>query len=200
MTATPGGAGPGRGGPPVRASDADRDAVVARLGQASAEGRLTLEEFGDRLDRAYRATVQSELAPLVADLPAPPVSPLPVTAAGGQTRWWVSPIGGFRRRGHYRLPEHQVVLTLLGGLDVDLRGAELSSPTATMTVVTVLGGADVVVPDGVQVDVSGFSILGGRDVRLSERAVPGAPLVHLRLFSILGGAKVRSKARRDRRS
>ena len=200
MTVVPGGRGPGREQPPVRASDADRDAVVARLAAASAEGRLTLEELGDRVDGAYRATVQSELAALVVDLPSPSPSPLPVTGSGGRTRWWVSPIGGFRRRGHYKLPEHQVVLTLLGGMDVDLRGAELSGPTATMTVVTVLGGADVVVPAGVQVDVSGFSILGGRDVRLSERAVPGAPLVHLRLYSILGGAKVRSKARRDRRS
>lgn len=195
----------------MRTSEAEREAVVARLGQACSEGRLTLDEFGERVERAYEAMLSPDLEALVADLPAltgqaPPLSEATSVKRGkgmtrrkkGTTRWWVSPLGGFHRRGHYRLPTNQVVVTLVGGMDVDLRGAELSGPKVNLTVVSLVGGADVVVPAGVQVEVSGFSVLGGRDVRLGDRVVPGAPLVHLRVFSVLGRARVRSKGRRDR--
>src|SRR6476469_5750637 len=58
--------------PTVRAADADRDAVADRLRTAHAEGRLTVEEFGERLDAAFAARTMGELAGLTADLPAEP--------------------------------------------------------------------------------------------------------------------------------
>jgi Flp pilus assembly protein TadB len=54
----------------LRASDADRDAVAARLHQAAVEGRLEPEELEERLHRALRARTYGELRRLVADLPA----------------------------------------------------------------------------------------------------------------------------------
>ncbi|MFG3418564.1 DUF1707 domain-containing protein [Micromonospora sp. NPDC047730] len=53
----------------LRVSDRDREAVVARLGAAASEGRLTLAELTDRSGQAYAARTYSELAALVADLP-----------------------------------------------------------------------------------------------------------------------------------
>lgn len=55
----------------LRASDADREAAVTRLGAALNEGRLTLHEYDDRLARAWQATTYGEIADLFADLPAP---------------------------------------------------------------------------------------------------------------------------------
>jgi len=54
----------------MRASDADREAVAERLRQAHAEGRLTIEEFQERLDTTYAARTHGDLAPLTRDLPA----------------------------------------------------------------------------------------------------------------------------------
>ncbi len=61
--------------PALRASDADRDAVAARLRDAHAEGRLTPEEFDQRLDATFAARTLGDLAPLTADLPAPTSAP-----------------------------------------------------------------------------------------------------------------------------
>ena len=47
--------------PPARIADADRDAVVDRLRQASTEGRLDLDEFADRVGLVYRSSTQAEL-------------------------------------------------------------------------------------------------------------------------------------------
>lgn len=53
----------------IRVSDADREAIVARLNAATAEGRLTLDEFSDRARRAYESRTWDDLARLVDDLP-----------------------------------------------------------------------------------------------------------------------------------
>src|SRR5437867_6344007 len=53
----------------VRASDAEREAAVARLHHALGEGRLDLAEADTRVAAAYSARYRSELPPLLADLP-----------------------------------------------------------------------------------------------------------------------------------
>jgi hypothetical protein len=54
----------------LRVADADRERVAARLGEAHAEGRLTLAEYDERVRAAHGAVVGSDLLPLTADLPA----------------------------------------------------------------------------------------------------------------------------------
>ena len=54
----------------IRASDHDRQQVVDRLRSAVADGRLTVDEYVERMGRAYQAVTYGDLAPLYAD-PAP---------------------------------------------------------------------------------------------------------------------------------
>lgn len=60
----------------MRASSADRERAVDVLKAGFAEGRLTQDEYNDRMGRAYAARTYGELATLTADLPAG-ASPLP---------------------------------------------------------------------------------------------------------------------------
>src|SRR3954451_2901948 len=57
--------------PALRASDAEREHHAVLLREHAAQGRLTVEELEQRLDRAYAAATRGELATLVVDLPAP---------------------------------------------------------------------------------------------------------------------------------
>lgn len=56
--------------PPMRASDADRDQVLAVLSENYQAGRLTSDELEDRTGRALSARTVDELDALTADLPA----------------------------------------------------------------------------------------------------------------------------------
>jgi hypothetical protein len=56
----------------IRASDHDRDIVVATLREAYGEGRLTLDEFQDRMTVAYAGRTWGDLRKLTADLPVQP--------------------------------------------------------------------------------------------------------------------------------
>jgi hypothetical protein len=53
----------------MRASDADRQEVVERLRGALDEGRLKMDEYLERMERAYEAVTYGDLAPLYSDLP-----------------------------------------------------------------------------------------------------------------------------------
>ena len=80
--------------PHLRAADTDRAAVAAVLGEHMAAGRLTLDEYDERLTRAYAARTFGELEELTADLPAldtprvpepaeqPAPGPAPMTGCG----------------------------------------------------------------------------------------------------------------------
>ena len=55
--------------PDLRIGDSDREAVARDLREHYAEGRLTLEEFNQRLDATFAATTQGQLSQITRDLP-----------------------------------------------------------------------------------------------------------------------------------
>ncbi|HKB29758.1 MAG TPA: DUF1707 domain-containing protein [Streptosporangiaceae bacterium] len=67
--------------PRIRASDADRDRAAEALREHHATGRLSMEEFTDRLDRVYAAKTLGDLDELMADLPAIDLYQLPIPAS-----------------------------------------------------------------------------------------------------------------------
>ncbi len=187
----------------IRASDAERDATVERLRDAAGEGRLTLEEFSDRMEQATTARTRTELDRLVTDLPAATESGTGTVVAPGSSSaptWHVSPIGGLSVSGPWRMGRHVVVIALIGGADLDLSQAELAARDVTLTKVSIIGGVHARIPHGIRVDASGLSLLGGTSVEGAPDPGPGAPTIHIRAFSIIGGIRIRrgSSGRRSR--
>jgi hypothetical protein len=58
---------------PIRASDADREVVVATLRDAFEVGRVNLEEFNERVSDAYASKTWGDLRKLTIDLPSQPI-------------------------------------------------------------------------------------------------------------------------------
>jgi Domain of unknown function (DUF1707)/2TM domain len=73
----------------LRIGDAERERVAERLRRAAGEGRLTPEELEERLEAAFAARTEAELAPLVADLP-PVRRPRRPRRDGGELRAYVA--------------------------------------------------------------------------------------------------------------
>jgi hypothetical protein len=79
---------PSRADRTIRASDRDREAVIALLGEHTGAGRLTLTEFEERVSEATSARTLADLDRLLVDLPVVP-SPRPAAASGrGRAERW----------------------------------------------------------------------------------------------------------------
>jgi hypothetical protein len=189
--------------PELRASDADRERAADTLRRAAGVGRLELDELDERLNAAYAARTRAELERLVADVVAEddeaPAHRMPVRRGEGGARWLVAIMGGCDRRGRWRLSERVTSVNIMGGSDLDLNEAELAAEHVELTVFSLMGGADVRVPDGLNVEVSDFAIMGGNGVDIGDpRPDPGGPVLRLRLISIMGGTDVKRGRKRSR--
>jgi hypothetical protein len=180
------------GGDLVRVSDAERERTVAALREHLVQGRLSLEEFTNRMTSAYGATTSADLAALESDLPtsATVLSERPRRATG----FLLALFGATKRAGAFRVREHVICVTLFGGTTLDLRGALLEGDVVNIHSLTMFGGLDVIVPEGVEVDLTGLAIFAGKETRGEPGVLrPGSPLVRVNAFVMFGAATIRVK-------
>ena len=180
--------------PELRASDAERERTVTRLRDGTVEGRLTLEEFTERMHAAYEARTRSELDRLVGDLPerAAAVG----SARPSRTRGWiVSVMGNTARRGRWRVAEQTNAVAVMGNATIDLRDAVLTGPQIDITVFCCMGNVYVLVPDGVDVDLSAVAIMGNKMDQRRGAPQTDAPVVRITGLVLMGNLTLRSSAR-----
>ncbi|MEU8801459.1 DUF1707 domain-containing protein [Spirillospora sp. NPDC048819] len=169
----------------LRASDADRERVVAVLGEALADGRLTMDEHGDRTSRAYAARTLGELTGLTGDLSPEEAQPIlvddrPVSVFFGRTR----------RDGRWVVPVKLPLLALFGTVELDLREAVLQRRHIVVDSLVLGGRIRLLVPDGVRVDITGRTILTTRDVR--ARPAAEGPTIEVGGTMIFGSVRARA--------
>jgi hypothetical protein len=69
------------------------------------------------------------------------------------------------------------------------QGARPKRPVRWM--VAIMGGANVYVPDSVDLEIGGFSLMGGHEeIGRELRPRPGAPVVRIRLYNLMGGTSI----------
>jgi Domain of unknown function (DUF1707) len=194
-TAGDAGTGPARG-PAVRASDRERDAVVQRVQQAFAEGRLDDVEFDERMRAALTARTHAGLDALLADLPAETAAPGPAPATAGRRpgRLAIALKSSVRRGGRWRVPERYTTVVYKGGGWLDLRAAELSGPVTTFLAVAYKSQVTILVPPGVRVEMTGFGVTQGADEEDPDCRLPtDAPVIHVRGVAYKGTVEITTR-------
>ncbi len=194
-----------------------RKAAIDRLTAAFVADQLSLEEFEERVDRAYRCGSSDELDRLTADLTAAiavaPDSPRRIvpaqsdpsletqvdvydphtepTARGSRT---IAVLGNTERRGRFHMEGSHAVLSVLGNVELDLRDVELPPGVTTLHVRAVLGNVEITVPPSLIVDCEGTGVLGsfsGIHHVPVERG-PDEPVLRIAGSAVLGNVEVRT--------
>jgi hypothetical protein len=182
--------------PDVRVSDAEREAAMDRLRDGAAEGRLTFEELADRVEAAAAAVTREELERLTDDLPAAPArSPSRETAPTRAS----TVFGDVSRTGAWTVPAAGKWATLFGDVMLDLREARVTVPEVRIGAGTCFGDVELLVPEGVEVDVRSWTVFGDVKQETAEEAPPGAPRILLAGGSVFGDVRVRARRLRERR-
>ena len=180
----------------LRASDSDRDRVLAVLTDAVSDGRITQEEFTERASVACSAKTLGELAGLTADLSEVPL----VRLDGGHT------IAGIfapaRREGRWVVPEAVTVTAVRGTVVVDFTEALLQTSRVLVNVTVVVGKVLLIVPDGIRVEVTGRALFGRRTLGRNTggtaaiaAADPDTPVIDVRSLVLGGRLEVRTPPR-----
>lgn len=191
-----------------------REDVLGKLSESFAKGDINEVEYERKVELATRASDESELSDIFGAL-------FDQTIEGnqGQSPVPVSPDGqaDFRpeQEQSYSGPreaEHNMVsifsasdykpsgaparkinsFNVFGGGDIDLRNCPIPPEGLTISVVCVFGGLDIIVPPGVRVEKSTFSIFGAVENKAKDQDANG-PLIRVEGVTIFGGVDIKTK-------
>jgi class 3 adenylate cyclase len=174
----------------LRVSDSDRDAAVETLKERAADGTLTLDEFADRVGRALVARTYGDLDAVTTDLRA---TRAPDKRARSPRHNVIAVMAGADTKGRWRCGSKVTAVAVMGGCHLDFRQAEIVDEEVHVVAVAVMGGIDIVVPEGIAVAMDGMPIMGGRTMRVKDVPIlPGSPRIVVHAYPIMGGVVVRS--------
>jgi hypothetical protein len=181
----------------LRASDTDRERVVWLLQDAHGDGRLTLDEHAERVQRAYEARTLGELSALTRDLI--PLDQQPIRLESGPLHAF---FGTVRHGGRWVVPGRFPVAALFGTLEIDLREALLQRRHVVVRASVLGGRLRLLVPEGVRVEFTGRSVIGSHDLRVRPRQGEDGPVIEVCGTVVLGSVNARTprRPRRLRRS
>ncbi len=174
--------------PEMRASDADRDQVINVLRAALGEGRLTADEFEERMQAVLSARTFSELAAFTADLPAPghyvPSAPghyvpsrTPAAAPPEPEEIRIVQKGGsVSRTGRWAVPRRIGLRTSWCDVTLDFTEAVLTHTTLLIDAKMRGGTLRMVAGPGVVVDAERLTVRY-TEVEMRPSAEPGAKVV-----------------------
>lgn len=176
--------------PALLVSDAERERGVARLRDAVVDGRLTLEEFSERVGSAQLVRTEPELSALVADLPSQPRSTALETTAVSHR----AVCSRLVRSGPWELAERSAFRTIFGTIDLDLRQATLHGDVVDVEVSNFFGTVTLVVPEGIVVSVDGGGLFASEVIEPpSSPPVAGSPRLRIHASGAGGTLYVRSR-------
>ena len=105
----------------------------------------------------------------------------------------VSVFGDITRRGSWPSGDRMSPIAVFGDIDLDFRQAAMPGAEVAIRAIAPFGNIDVLVPDGVHVDLGGFTLFGSKKIAVGDAAGNGSrAVVHVRGFSLFGSVKVSS--------
>ena len=153
--------------PETRLSDADRERVVERLRGSLGEGRMTLEEFEQRLTGVLSATTFGEVSTYLDDLPGGPVA---VSVPDfTELRATASSV---KRSGYWLVPRRLSATVKGGSMSLDFTDAVIAHRTVEVEVSVQGGSVTLIVPRGASVDTDGVDMIASS---ATVRGVPNQP-------------------------
>lgn len=190
-------------------SNDDRERIARVLHDSMAEGRLTVNELEERLDKVYAAKTFGDLEPLTRDLPVgnqtnavavPTPLPAPSARVGGRgtSSAAIAVMSGTDRKGVWTVPPTFTAVAIMGGVEIDLTDARFEDAETTIQAFALMGGIDIFVPEDVAVQVNGVGFMGAFENTVRDQAQPrpGTPLVKVNGLAMMGGVEVKRRKKR----
>lgn len=180
-----------------------REQVIAVLTEQYSRDTFELDELERRLDLAHRADSVAALDAVVADLgiamdattKAPHLVDAATLAQWPHRKRLTAILGGLEKQGPWTCPRNVTVTAVMGGVELDLREAELAPGVTEMFISAIMGGVELVVPPWLSVEVDATAILGGFEElhRAPTTPEPGRRVLRITGVAIMGGVSIETR-------
>ncbi len=181
-----------------------REVTITELCEHFARDHIEADDLERLIDRAHAARSLTELDALLTGLPSldrpPERSPEETVALAhpryaGDHQFVVALMGGAMRKGPWSPARNVYVTTLMGGASLDFREASLDSGVTEVYVLAIMGGVEIIVPPGLQVESNGIGIMGGFDHGrgASRSPDPNAPILRITGLALMGGVEIKER-------
>ncbi len=197
--------------------DLSRERVVSVLQEQFEHSRIDVHDYDRRSRLAQLAESPDDLKAAVTGLaiprmdhppvPAEPIAPAApaaeeaeLPAVSEETEGYTSMISVFSaaiRKGSWRPAPKTRVVSVFGGAELDFRNAVLQPGENHFKFVSVFGGAAVIVPPDLYVEVNGLGVFGAfseSGTALDRPAREGDPWLKITGVAVFGGVDIKVKA------
>ncbi len=195
----------------LRVGHSERDAAAEALRDAAADGRITMDELDERLERALLARTYAELDALFEDLQAAPVTgpPAPAVVPGqpqlpgysAEDRLVLS--GGLSthsRTGPWDVPPFIRIEGGAGTVRLNCLQARAHAPVIDIEIISSMGTIVIVTPEDWAANTDRLSrSWGSVNCKIAGTPAPGRPLLHLHGSVGMGSVSIRYANRFDQR-
>jgi cell wall-active antibiotic response 4TMS protein YvqF/uncharacterized protein DUF1707 len=186
-----------------------REAALTHLSEAFALDQVSLEQFEERVARAYACREESQLLPLVEDLGplrastlarTPPTEPTQLARDSSPSppgRLALAVFGSVEQRTQGAIADGQRVLAVFGNVELDLRELVLPPGVTELHVRAVFGNVEITVPATLAVECRGTPVFGSFANLARLPAVPaGEAILRIVGSAVFGNVEVRTRPQR----
>ena len=180
----------------------ERNNVIERLEHSFAQNLLDIDVYEKRMEIAVNTASKRELLSLIEDLPVPTETNKQSSSFDrillnlGEIKDYdvtLALLSGATRKGLWYPPKRMKVVAIMGGVDLDYSQAQIPPGVSNIDIFALMGGVNIFVPEGVNVEVTGIPIMGGIDNRAPSSAKLGAPTIKINAITLMGGLDIKVK-------
>ncbi|HPL71592.1 MAG TPA: LiaF-related protein [Rectinema sp.] len=180
----------------------ERNNVIERLEHSFAQNLLDIDVYEKRMEIAVNTASKRELLSLIEDLPVPTETNKQSSSFDrillnlGEIKDYdvtLALLSGATRKGLWYPPKRMKVVAIMGGVDLDYSQAQIPPGVSNIDIFALMGGVNIFVPEGVNVEVTGIPIMGGIDNRAASSGKLGAPTIKVNAITLMGGLDIKVK-------
>jgi hypothetical protein len=180
----------------------ERNNVIERLEHSFAQNLLDIDVYEKRMEIAVNTASKRELLSLIEDLPVPTETNKQSSSFDrillnlGEIKDYdvtLALLSGATRKGLWYPPKRMKVVAIMGGVDLDYSQAQIPPGISNIDIFALMGGVNIFVPEGVNVEVTGIPIMGGIDNRAASSGKLGAPTIKVNAITLMGGLDIKVK-------
>jgi len=183
-----------------------RKKVLEQLEVNFAHDIISVDEYERRVDIALNTSIEADLVRISGDLqPLPEVSgqkPSPERPLHHSRKddLIVGILSRIDRRRNWNPAKYNKIVTLLGRVKLDFTQVRLPSGTTVVEFFCVMGHLDIIVPEGVRIDMAGLPVMGSINNLTDDPESTNCPVIKIRGLTLMGSIEARPpRKRRGRR-